>query len=676
MTGLNMTICDKIIEFAEKVFLSKDKEYLITAPTGSGKTVGFIQYSIHSSKKIVFVMPTNSSIRFIQTFFETQNINISNLVFMTQNHFISYLLRDNVVIDIVVLDECHVDSDESEFIKLYLKKFPHIYSKLIMLSATCPIQNLKKFFPKIQEFKITPFREKKIDTFYLDFEMNQHNPQFSLYELFKTYINRNIHRVIVFCYSSSQCEVFSEYFASLGYKTFAYYSKMQEETQDEFLDYVKNTNNSFIVFSTNALETSVTIPDINYVFDFGKRFVYENNTLKLKWCDKSSMIQRAGRTGRTCNGKVIRLMTRQFFSTLPDLEQYNYNFESILLSLYKKQKNELMNQIFEKDIIQKFQNKINTLYIQSPIQNLKFDFVYRYRNDMPMEDSVLLYKLYKHRFDYSITELFFMYLTITLIVSLDTTNLPLFYIPKNIRRNKRAFFTRIKRKFDSNNHKDELKTYLTIIFNAFVYGKKFIENNNLNNKFIQDVKKRFLRYWNDSVTTCKIKDFPSFFETNFTIKKESPYTEQSVIYGIFECEFKNIQEFLYLYTNLPVYTIPHVDGNDHQNAIHEIFNYDDLIYYTTSLKIIAIKEMNIQHTEDYTDNKIILWTRMRKPSFAKQYSNKIDEQYQYRVEKNKWKDEFKNVLCEIQDEVAYRPGKCKMFEAMDDFYTKMTLSCL
>jgi ATP-dependent RNA helicase TDRD9 len=81
-----------------------------------------------------------------------------------------------------------------------------------------------------------------------------------------------------------------------------------------------------VIISTNIAESSITIPDIKYVIDFGltKEINYDPYTsythLRLEWASKSSMIQRLGRAGRDSRGMCYcyRLVTKGFFEKLDD----------------------------------------------------------------------------------------------------------------------------------------------------------------------------------------------------------------------------------------------------------------------------------------------------------------------------------------------------------------------
>ncbi|EAR92519.2 nucleic acid helicase, putative (macronuclear) [Tetrahymena thermophila SB210] len=81
----------------------------------------------------------------------------------------------------------------------------------------------------------------------------------------------------------------------------------------------RNQDYTKIILATNIAESSITIPNCFVVFDFclTKEINYNPSSgiekLELQWASKASITQRAGRTGRNCNGVNIRLVPKQFF---------------------------------------------------------------------------------------------------------------------------------------------------------------------------------------------------------------------------------------------------------------------------------------------------------------------------------------------------------------------------
>ncbi|TPX34215.1 hypothetical protein SmJEL517_g03126 [Synchytrium microbalum] len=88
-----------------------------------------------------------------------------------------------------------------------------------------------------------------------------------------------------------------------------------------------------IILATDIAESSVTIPDVKIVLDYGLRREMEFNTtrgsqqLTLNFISKASRIQRRGRAGRCSEGKIMAFYTRQFHDKimlkhdLPEISQ-------------------------------------------------------------------------------------------------------------------------------------------------------------------------------------------------------------------------------------------------------------------------------------------------------------------------------------------------------------------
>ncbi|CAL4066121.1 unnamed protein product, partial [Meganyctiphanes norvegica] len=76
-----------------------------------------------------------------------------------------------------------------------------------------------------------------------------------------------------------------------------------------------------IIVSTNIAESSITVEDVKYVIDFclTKNLtcdpVTNYTSLKMSWTSKSSCDQRRGRCGRTSDGRLYRLVDRDYYQT-------------------------------------------------------------------------------------------------------------------------------------------------------------------------------------------------------------------------------------------------------------------------------------------------------------------------------------------------------------------------
>lgn len=102
------------------------------------------------------------------------------------------------------------------------------------------------------------------------------------------------------------------------YKIFLLHSSIQE-TQNEVFDPVPEGCRK-IILATNIAETSITIPDVQYVVDTGKvrELQYDQlrriTKLACVWVSKSSAKQRAGRAGRVQDGNYYALYSKERYN--------------------------------------------------------------------------------------------------------------------------------------------------------------------------------------------------------------------------------------------------------------------------------------------------------------------------------------------------------------------------
>lgn len=77
-----------------------------------------------------------------------------------------------------------------------------------------------------------------------------------------------------------------------------------------------------IILSTNIAESSITVPDIKYVIDFclTKSLVCDPDTkyscLRMEWASKSNCLQRQGRAGRVSEGRLYRMIPKDFYENV------------------------------------------------------------------------------------------------------------------------------------------------------------------------------------------------------------------------------------------------------------------------------------------------------------------------------------------------------------------------
>lgn len=97
------------------------------------------------------------------------------------------------------------------------------------------------------------------------------------------------------------------------------HSSMPEELHGKVFDQLEPGKRR-VILSTNIAESSLTLPDVRFVIDFGytKEIIHNSKTmtqsLELKWASKATMHQRAGRAGRVAQGLSYRMMLEEFYT--------------------------------------------------------------------------------------------------------------------------------------------------------------------------------------------------------------------------------------------------------------------------------------------------------------------------------------------------------------------------
>ncbi len=148
------------------------------------------------------------------------------------------------------------------------------------------------------------------------------------------------------------------------------HSQISDDEQDMVFANYKGKRK--IILATNIAESSITISNIDFVIDFclvkQTRFDEYQNTsiLELKWCSKSSVQQRKGRTGRTNKGFYFQLITSKLYKKLtnhPVAEILRTPLETPILKLKIYEPEKEPGDILLKTIESPSEDKImNTLF--------------------------------------------------------------------------------------------------------------------------------------------------------------------------------------------------------------------------------------------------------------------------------------------------------------------------
>ncbi|XP_063703324.1 probable ATP-dependent RNA helicase spindle-E [Culicoides brevitarsis] len=260
----------------------------------------------------------------------------------------------------IVLDEIHERDEDMEFLLIAIKRFMirnPFDTKIILMSATIDTKQFSSYFRlptprgdflKAPILKIPGKRQYQISTYYLDNLDTIHG--MSAFEGVETpRITDKMYRVarsIVISFNSPQytddgiCflmflpgihEIIQMHQLMVEERNRLAHSNSNinmiilplhsiissAEQKDVFRDV--RPNEIKIILATNIAESSITVPDVKFVIDFCLTRTLEVDSetgfsvLRLNWASKTSCVQRSGRAGRTCAGRVYRLVPKDFY---------------------------------------------------------------------------------------------------------------------------------------------------------------------------------------------------------------------------------------------------------------------------------------------------------------------------------------------------------------------------
>lgn len=351
--------------------LKKDKVLIVVGATGSGKTTQIPKYiykELKPSKTIAICQPRKvAAISLAKRVAEEINSDLGHLVgysvrfdevcsnntklkFMTDGILLREFMSSPSLSEYscVMLDEVHERSLSTDILLGLLKELITIRDDLflVLASATMEAQKIASYFYNAKIVNI-PGNEYQVEIIHT--REPQINYLESLFIVFRNTLPDIDGHSLIFLTGQEDIDItckvlkiiLEEADETKTFKVIPLYSSLSPELQN--LAFEEEDGVIKIVVATNIAETSITIPHIKFVFDCGlcKLSSFNPRTrinyLSTVACSKSSARQRAGRAGRTSDGKCIRLYTKSTYENeMPDNtppEIIRADLSSSLLSL-------------------------------------------------------------------------------------------------------------------------------------------------------------------------------------------------------------------------------------------------------------------------------------------------------------------------------------------------------
>ncbi|XP_057822066.2 DExH-box ATP-dependent RNA helicase DExH8 isoform X2 [Cryptomeria japonica] len=295
--------------------------------------------------------------------------NRSKIIFKTAGVFLEELRGEGLAgilrYKVVVLDEVHERSVESDLLLTCIKQFMLRNNKirLVLMSATADITRYRDYFRNLGKdervevialpnsiMQRTPFQFKVM---YLEqvVELLGRNPEhLSVLESFQDgchevdmtdgtqYLIRDLvmhihnqdqdikNSILIFLptYRTLEQQWLFLKCTGVSLKIHVLHSSIDIEEATRAMQICDSYRK--VILATNIAESSVTIPGLRYVIDSCRSLeIFWNRSIKkdvsrLVWVSKSQADQRKGRTGRTCDGEVFRLVSRLVYDRFDKYE--------------------------------------------------------------------------------------------------------------------------------------------------------------------------------------------------------------------------------------------------------------------------------------------------------------------------------------------------------------------
>ena len=238
--------------------------------------------------------------------------------------------------DLIVIEDYETPTVEYEVLFRLIKKVPES-TRIVFLSSNPHISRIESFLgSNLHTIKVSAPTPYPITVSY-------HTGN----SIFKELADKQpFFRAIVFLNKQSACNYCLDKTRIPGYRIFAVHAGIPDYEMEAFRTCCQDLSQRMVIFCTSILERKI-IPGIDLVIDVCLHTRAYQGAAEVCLANKAIMARRARRTGQTCPGRVIRLVSEDMFQTFPEDEDgYNginqgadpsagYEWSRVLMSLIK-----------------------------------------------------------------------------------------------------------------------------------------------------------------------------------------------------------------------------------------------------------------------------------------------------------------------------------------------------
>jgi len=661
---------------------------LVAAPTGSGKTTAFREFV----REHPDIFGTTSMIQ--PTRMASDSLGAEKVRMVTPIQMLEFYFRTkDFGCRTLIVDEVHTRTEEYETILRILSRQVETM-RILLLTATADVAYLSQYFPDMDTIELpvpTPF---PVDIRYMP---SGHPTFFPTHRNMVPDIQRILHenpghkKVLVFVYTREQCDKMAR-----EMKPFAREKGFGEtrglyggSTIEEFAEWqlFLRKNDRFLVFATNVAETSITIPGVSLVIDFGVRCMQRNNRIIYDNCPRSNLIQRAGRTGRTCSGVVYRMMTEENYKDRPFQESPEYNWDLLIVRMLRHHLNPrhfLPPDANIDRILDRFRF-YGLLTDTNHLQEDKSHFIVQ--SPLLFKNSCRLYQLLSGKHDVRTIILYTMALS---MIDLYEANMPrIYYFSTDLKLSKTRFLQFLTRIFVE--RQDELELHLNIYLTCILSENPLDASNqfSMNFRSIRQISAHIHRTMD---FVCRHKRL-SKIDWKAALRNEVQWTRKHSFLkkNVPICRLSRASMDIIQTRFLHQHTVPQIHCTNgllfrpdffpdyHSCLIPPIMEHSNknvgLFVFSMEDNLLPDDWASFSTPfHEPMDMMIFMYTRM--PStlsfFETEMEDDIDDEYWRRVSLREDITEnkilFEDVLEDVREDVAYRPTQEGFFKKLDTFY--------
>lgn len=625
----------------------------------------------------------------------------------TPYHAVQRLLdvcRQKVWYQTIIIDETHVSSVEYTTILRLLSSMMSTMRKkcrVVCISATCDDTLMNTLWGKnimIRRVRVPDACvrfERRIeyhDTVQDTAFVRPYHILTTMSEVInETFLCSTVYgRILVFLATHDQCEKMAKQCRASHRRVFRLHGGMDESCIDETRHEMVTTTQQWICFTTNMCETSITIPHVDLILDSCLHMVVNKNKLILDYYDRSCGIQRAGRTGRTNDGTVVRFLSEEQWGALPYRKEMIHQYEKMVLTFMSRGVDPSI--VLPRDDIDKVQSLVREILSCGRGVSMSESGLIRFLKQTQMttiEHAVMVYRFCRSPRRHSWADVLVFVSLMAVLDVVGHTPCPMVYYPQD--RHRILVDSEVKYFLSVTN--DPVCTWIQTLFAVFggdpekSCPKDNAEMWSLNFKSLRKVRSvamslfRFVSgyvfRWEDRHETWDVVLRHVYPYLSMEGSKTTSHSKKTSSSSFFRRPPRRLSMSVIRKIRLCVQR--YSKSEPHSYLVDNTMVFVPTVPVSSDMSWDSLFGDHVRLTCVFSSipNECVLWTlpphdyrRVMKQEPCVLFWGVALVGFNT-VMKQKYRQKYNDVVRQIRDDVSYWPGMCNMLDTQDHFYTQV-----